>query len=221
MKTGPSFIVPSLLACDFSRVEAEVERCLRAGADGIHLDLMDGHFVPNLSFGFPIVEAVAKSFPKLKLDVHLMVSNPQDYLDRLAALGAYQISVHWEACLHLHRTLSQIRELGIRAGVAFNPHTPIEGVKHVADLVDCLLIMTVNPGFGGQKFLASQLPKVKQARELADATGRQVYVGVDGGVDDRTVGACREAGADLLVAGSYLFRSEDMAAGVAALRTCP
>lgn len=212
------FIAPSLLACDFARVETEVERCVAAGADGLHLDLMDGHFVPNLSFGFPVVEAVAKRFPKLKLDVHLMVSNPQDYLERLADIGVFQISVHWEACLHLHRVLSQIRSLGVRAGVAFNPHTPIEGVKNVIDLVDCLLIMTVNPGFGGQSFLHSQLPKVDRARQLAEATGRQVFVGVDGGVDDQTVGPCVRAGADLLVAGSYLFRADDMKKSLEALR---
>ncbi len=165
-----------------------------------------------------MVEALAKRFPALKLDVHLMVSNPQDYLDRLADLGVFQISVHWEACLHLHRVLSRIRSLETRAGVAFNPHTPVEGVKNVMDLVDCILIMTVNPGFGGQTFLHSQLPKIRKARELADATGRQVFVGVDGGVDDKSVAGCREAGADLLVAGSYLFGSENMEMSLRALR---
>lgn len=214
-----TFIAPSLLACDFSRIEEEVARCVEAGADGLHLDFMDGHFVPNLSFGFPVMEAVAKRFPQLKLDVHLMVSNPQDYLERLVEIGVFQISVHWEACLHLHRTLSEIRALGIRAGVAFNPHTPIEGVANVMDLVDCLLIMTVNPGFGGQSFLHSQLPKIRTARSLADSTGRDVFVGVDGGVDDQTASRCLDAGADLLVAGSYLFRSHHMGESLAALRT--
>lgn len=213
-----TFIAPSLLACDFARVEAEVERCMQAGADGLHLDLMDGHFVPNLSFGFPVIAGVAKHFPSLKLDTHLMVTNPEDYIERLADLGVYQISVHWEACPHLHRILSHIRSLGIRAGVAFNPHTPMEGVRHVMDLVDCLLIMTVNPGFGGQSFLHSQLPKIRQAREFADSVSHHVYVAVDGGVDSETAPLCRESGADLMVAGSYLFKANDMGESLSKLR---
>lgn len=211
-------IAPSLLACDFGKVKSEVERCLAAGADLLHLDLMDGHFVPNLSFGFPIVESLARDFPDLKLDLHLMVDNPQDYIERLAKLNVYQISVHWEAGHHLHRLLGQIREKGIKAGVAFNPHTPVEGVVHVADLLDCLLIMTVNPGFGGQSFLHSQLPKVRKAREIAAGLGRSVSVSVDGGVDGTTGPLCVEAGADLLVAGSFLFQAEDMGACLRSLR---
>jgi ribulose-phosphate 3-epimerase len=211
-------VAPSLLACDFGRVRSEVERCLEAGADLLHLDLMDGHFVPNLSFGFPIIESLARDFPELRLDVHLMVSNPGDYVERLAELGAFQITAHWEACDHLHRVLSLIRSRGIRAGLAFNPHTPVEGARWVADLVDCYLIMTVNPGFGGQSFLHSQLPKIRSVRAIADAQARDVSVSVDGGVDGKTGPLCVAAGADLLVAGSYLFGATDMAARIDGLR---
>ena len=157
----PTLIAPSLLACDFNRVGEEVARCVEAGADVLHLDLMDGHFVPNLSFGFPIIEKLVREFPDLPMDVHLMVSNPQDYLGRLLDLGVWQISVHWEAAVHLHRLLGQIRDGGARAGVAFNPHTPVDSAKYLIDMIDCYLIMTVNPGFGGQSFLSSQLAKVE------------------------------------------------------------
>lgn len=212
-------IAPSLLACDFGRVSEEIQRCTEAGADLIHLDLMDGHFVPNLSFGFPIVKAAAEHQPSLPRDVHLMVSNPGDYVDRLADIGVYQITVHWEACTHLHRVLGAIRSKGIKAGVAFNPHTPVELVEPVMDLVDCLLIMTVNPGFGGQSFLQSQIPKIKRARELAATVEHPVYVSVDGGVSAESAPGCVAAGADLLVAGSYLFKSNNMIESLRSLRS--
>ena len=211
-------VAPSLLACDFGRVTEEAGRCLEAGADLIHLDVMDGHFVPNMSFGFPIIESLAKALPEFKRDVHLMVSNPEDYIDRLAEIGVYQISVHWEASTHLHRLLGAIREKGIKAGVALNPHTPVELCEPVMDLVDCLLIMTVNPGFGGQKFLSSQLPKIEKAREMAGAVSHHVHVSVDGGVGADSGPECVSAGADLLVAGSYLFKSDDMPSRIQALR---
>jgi ribulose-phosphate 3-epimerase len=211
-------IAPSLLACDFNRMGEEIQRCVDAGADVLHLDLMDGHFVPNLSFGFPIVERVAQDFPDLRLDVHLMVSNPQDYIQRLLDLKVWQISVHWEAAPHLHRLLVQIKDGGARAGVAFNPHTPVEGAHTISDLIDCFLIMTVNPGFGGQSFLDSQLPKIKKARSMAESSGHGASVGVDGGIDARSGPVCTKAGADLLVAGSYLFKASDMRVRVGALR---
>lgn len=211
-------IAPSLLACDFGHMNAEVQRCLDGGADLMHLDFMDGNFVPNLSFGFPITAALAKAFPNLELDVHLMVSNPDTYLERLAELKAYQVSVHWETCPHLHRTLQTIRSLGMRAGVALNPHTPVSGLNSVSELVDNILIMTVNPGFGGQKFIESTLDKIQQAHQLAQSWGRQVMISVDGGVNQVTGPRCVEAGADLLVAGSYLFGADDLPAAVRALR---
>lgn len=212
------WIAPSLLAADFGRVKEEVQRCVEAGADLLHLDLMDGHFVPNLSYGFPILKALAEDFPELRLDVHLMVSNPEDYVERLVALKAYQITVHWEASHHIHRLLGSIRDQGVKAGLAFNPHTPIEGARSVANLVDCYLVMTVNPGFGGQSFLHSQLQKVRMARSLADSVDHECRVSVDGGVDHATAALCRDAGACLLVAGSYLFRGDDMTARLAGLR---
>lgn len=211
-------VAPSLLACDFSRMGQEISRMLDAGADLLHLDFMDGHFVPNLSFGFPLAEAVARQFPQLKLDVHLMVTNPDDYLDRLAELGAYQVSVHWETCPNLHRTLQRIQNLGMRAGLAYNPHSPLLGVEYLQQYLDNFLIMTVNPGFGGQSFLAEMLPKIEAARALAEDLERKPLVSVDGGINRDTGPACVSSGANLLVAGSYLFQAADLTEAVAALR---
>lgn len=216
--TPEILVAPSILACDFSRMAESIGSVLRAGADLLHLDFMDGHFVPNLSFGFPIAAAVAKSFPEVRLDVHLMVSNPDDYLERLADLRCYQVSVHWETCPNLHRTLQRIRQLGMKAGVAYNPHTPLQGLEYLKDHLDNVLVMTVNPGFGGQSFLAEVLPKVSQARAFAQQHALPMHVSVDGGVNAETGRRCAEAGADLLVAGSYLFEAPDLAASVAALR---
>lgn len=199
-------------------MESEVARCLEAGADLLHLDFMDGHFVPNLSFGFPITKALAQSFPEVELDVHLMVENPDTYLDRLAELGCYQVSVHWETCPHLHRTLGRIRELGMKAGVAFNPHTPLNGLKHVSEFLDNVLIMTVNPGFGGQSFIESTVSKIESAHKLVSTFPAPVTISVDGGVNAETGALCRSAGATLLVAGSYLFKAPDMSQAVEALR---
>lgn len=211
-------IAPSILACDFNKMAESIGGTLQAGADLLHLDFMDGHFVPNLSFGFPIAQAVAKAFPKVRLDVHLMVTNPDEYLERLAQLKCYQVSVHWETCPNLHRTLQRIRQLGMKAGVAFNPHTPLQGLEYLAEHLDNVLIMTVNPGFGGQSFLAEVLPKVRAARAFADERGMEMHVGVDGGINGKTGPRCVEAGADLLVAGSYLFEADDLAGSIAALR---
>lgn len=211
-------IAPSLLACDFGRVKDEVARCVEAGADLLHLDFMDGHFVPNLSFGFPITEVVARDFPDLRLDVHLMVRNPAEYIERLADIGVDQISIHWEATDHVHRVLTLIKDKGIRAGLAFNPHTPVEGARWLGDLIDTYLLMTVNPGFGGQSFLASQLPKIREARALAEQRAASVRVCVDGGVDDKTAPLCLQAGADVLVAGSYLFKQQDRKQAIDSLR---
>ena len=199
-------VAPSLLACDFSQVGEEVERAVAAGADWLHLDLMDGHFVPNLSFGFPIIASVSKRFPGLLLDTHLMVDNPQDYVERLAEFPVHQITVHWEACTHLHRVLGSIKERGIKAGVAFNPHSPIDGLQHVADLADCVLVMTVNPGFGGQSFIPSTLEKLKEARKMIDESGYNIRLEVDGGVSPANIKEIAEAGADMFVAGSAILK---------------
>ena len=213
-----TLIAPSLLAADFCDLGGDVQRCLGSGADFLHLDFMDGSFVGNLSFGFCVTEAVRQRFPNAQLDVHLMVERPEAYLARLSELQVQMVSVHWETCPHLHATLQQIKDLGMRSGVAFNPHTPIDGLKHVLDLVDNILVMTVNPGFGGQKFIASQLGKIEQARAMADAVEHDVWVSVDGGVNKLTASQCRSAGANYLVAGSFLFRHSDLAAGIKSLR---
>lgn len=213
-----SLVAPSILACDFSRLAQDVDRTLQAGADLLHLDFMDGHFVPNLSFGFPIAESIAKAFPKVRLDVHLMVTNPDDYLERLAELNCYLVTVHWETCANLHRTLQRIRQLKMKAGVAFNPHSPLLGLEYLKEYLDNVLVMTVNPGFGGQSFLPEVLPKITAARTFAEQNELEMHVSVDGGINDKTGRLCLEAGADLLVAGSYLFGASDLKASIAALR---
>lgn len=206
-------VAPSLLAADFRQLGAEVEAVARAGADWLHLDLMDGHFVPNLSFG-PMIGAALKDGP-LPLDVHLMVTNPDEYLEPLRQFGALSMSVHVEACLHLQRTLSAIRQAGMLAGVALNPSTSPEFLEYVRDDLDLVLVMTVNPGFGGQKFLSSMLPKIRRVRELV---GPRPRITVDGGIAAENAGQCREAGADVLVAGSSVFGAADYAAAIRSLR---
>lgn len=220
MSLAPSatLVAPSILACDFARMGESIGEVMEAGADLLHLDFMDGHFVPNLSFGFPIAQAVAKAFPRVRLDVHLMVTNPDDYLERLAELDCYQVSVHWEACPNLHRTLQRIRQLGMKAGVAYNPHTPLQGLEYLQKHLDNILVMTVNPGFGGQSFLPEVLDKVTEARRFGQQHDLDLHVSVDGGVNAETGRLCIEAGADLLVAGSYLFEASDRPAAVASLR---
>jgi ribulose-phosphate 3-epimerase len=204
-------LAPSLLAADFGRLDAEVEAVQAAGAHWLHLDMMDGHFVPNLSFGPLVVRSLVG---KLPLDVHLMVSNPEIYLDWVADLGAVAMTVHLEAVTHLHRLLSAIRQRGMLAGVALNPSTSPEGLEYLASVLDMILVMTVNPGFGGQAFLPEMLTKVRRVREML---GPQVRISVDGGVGPSNARACREAGADVLVAGSSVFGKPDYAAALAAL----
>ncbi|MFN3449522.1 MAG: ribulose-phosphate 3-epimerase [Roseococcus sp.] len=210
-------IAPSLLAADVARLGEEVRAVERAGADWLHLDIMDGHFVPNISFGPGLVKGLRRHCA-LPFDVHLMIAPADPYLAAFAEAGARVISLHPEAGPHLHRSLQSIRALGCEAGVVLNPATPVSAVEHVLDLVDLILVMTVNPGFGGQSFLASQLPKIAALRRMIAASGRPIALEVDGGVTAETAPACIEAGADVLVAGTAVFGAPDYAAAIAALR---
>lgn len=201
-------IAPSILAADFAKLGEEVQEVEKAGADLIHVDVMDGHFVPNITFG-PLVMDAIRPLTKLPLDVHLMIENPDQYIEAFAKAGASYITVHVEACPHLHRTLQLIRSFGVKSGVVLNPHTPIESILHVLDEVDMVLFMTVNPGFGGQKFISSVLPKVEALSSIIREQNLNIEIEIDGGVDEETIIPCVEAGATVLVAGSAIFGKED------------
>nr|WP_246514654.1 ribulose-phosphate 3-epimerase [Neoroseomonas soli] len=213
-------IAPSLLAADFARLGEEVEAVAAAGADWLHLDIMDGHFVPNISFGPVVVKALRKR-AAIPFDVHLMIAPADPYLAAFAEAGADWISLHPEAGPHLHRSLQTIRALGKKAGVVLNPATPVESVAHVLDLTDLILVMSVNPGFGGQSFIESQLPKIAALRRMIDDSGRDIRLQVDGGVTATTAPRCIEAGADVLVAGTAVFGQKDYGAAIAAIRGAP
>ncbi len=213
-------IAPSLLAADFGRLRDEVAAVEAAGADWLHLDVMDGHFVPNISFG-PVVLAALRRHTRLPFDVHLMIQPVDAYLRAFAEAGADHISLHPEAGPHLHRSLQTIRALGKRAGVVLNPATPVETVAWTLDLVDIILVMSVNPGFGGQAFLPSQLPKIAALRRMIDDSGHPIALAVDGGIGPATAPAVIAAGADTLIAGSSVFGAPDYAAAIAALRPAP
>ena len=210
-------IAPSLLAADFARLGEEVRAIEAAGADWLHLDIMDGHFVPNISFGPGLVKALRRH-SAMPFDVHLMIAPADPYLAAFAEAGADVISLHPEAGPHLHRSLQTIRALGKKAGVVLNPATPIECLAHVLDLTDLILVMSVNPGFGGQSFLAGQLPKIAALRRMITESGREIALQVDGGVTLQTAPQCIAAGADVLVAGTAVFGAPDYAQAIAGLR---
>jgi ribulose-phosphate 3-epimerase len=210
-------IAPSLLAADFTRLGDEVRAVVEAGADWLHLDIMDGHFVPNISFGPAVIRAV-RPLATIPFDVHLMIAPVDPYLEAFAAAGADHIALHPEAGPHLHRSLQTIHGLGCKAGVVLNPATPIEFVLPVLDCVDQICVMTVNPGFGGQAFLPSQMPKLAALRRAIDASGRDIALQVDGGITAQTAPLAIAAGADVLVAGTAVFAKPDYEAAIAALR---
>jgi ribulose-phosphate 3-epimerase len=210
-------IAPSILSADFAHLADEIRDVEQGGADYIHVDVMDGHFVPNMTIGPLIVEAI-RPVTKLPLDVHLMIEQPDRYIPAFAKAGADYLSVHVEACPHLHRTIHLIKEHGVKAGVVLNPHTPVEMIQHIIDDVDLVLLMTVNPGFGGQKFIPSVLPKIRQVAQLVKERGRFVEIEVDGGINAETARLCIEAGANVLVAGSAIYNERDRAAAIRAIR---
>jgi ribulose-phosphate 3-epimerase len=201
-------LAPSILSADFRRLGDEVAAVTAAGADYIHVDVMDGHFVPNITIGPLVVEAARRS-TDLPLDVHLMISEPDRYLEDFVRAGANLISVHVEVLPHLHRTLQRIRELGVKASVTLNPSTPLVTIEHVLEQLDMVLLMTVNPGFGGQQFISAVIPKIRDLRRMIDERGLTIDVEVDGGINAETIGAVARAGADVFVAGSALFHTSN------------
>ncbi len=202
-------IAPSFLASDFLHLGEQVELVNNSVAEWCHLDVMDGRFVPNISFGFPIIEAV-RSATKKHCDVHLMIEEPEKYADEFKKAGADSITVHYEACKHLHRNIEQIKNLGIMAGVALNPHTPVELLKDVLQYIDVVLIMSVNPGFGGQKFIEHSIDKIRQLHRIIEEKGYRTLIEVDGGISLQNAKAVVHAGANVLVAGSSVFKSDDI-----------
>lgn len=201
-------VAPSLLAADFTNLKEAIDLIDHSEADWLHMDIMDGRFVPNISFGMMVVEQVGRVLKK-PMDVHLMIEEPGKFVTQFAQAGADTITVHFEACPHLHRNIQQIRDLGVRAGVAINPHTPVTALEHVVEDLDLVLIMSVNPGFGGQKFIFETLYKIRQLRQLLMDRNSKALIEVDGGVGLQNAGKIMEAGADVLVAGSSVFGSED------------
>lgn len=203
-----TIISPSLLAADFTDLRHEVEMINKSDADWLHLDIMDGTFVPNISFGFPVIDAVAKICKK-PLDVHFMIEHPERYVQRTAKTGAMMMNVHYEACVHLHRTVQEIHDAGMKAGVTLNPSTPVCLLEDILNDVDMVLLMSVNPGFGGQKFIEGTIDKLRALREMVDRRNSRALIQIDGGVQAETAPRLVEAGADVLVSGSYVFKAAD------------
>ncbi len=211
-------IAPSLLACDFTRLGEEVEAVIEAGVDWLHVDVMDGHYVPNITIGLPVVEWLRKRFPQVFLDVHLMISNPDDYLEKFIEAGADQISFHAEVSYHPHSAIQRIHAAGARAALAVNPGSSLATIDYLVEYLDMVLIMSVNPGFGGQKFIDSTLRKLRELRAMLDARGLSPDVQVDGGVSAKNIAAIRDAGANVFVAGSAIFGTPDYTETVAQMR---
>ncbi len=212
-----TIVSPSLLAADFLHLDSDIEMINRSEAEWLHLDVMDGVFVPNISFGFPVLEAVAKKCTKA-LDVHFMIVHPEQYIKQTAKLGAMMMNVHYEACTHLHRTIQEIHDAGMKAGVTLNPSTPVSVLEDIIKDVDMVLLMSVNPGFGGQTFIENTIDKVKRLRQLIEEKGSKALIEVDGGVQSETAPRLVAAGVDVLVSGSYVFKSATPEAVIHSLR---
>ena len=212
-----TLVSPSLLSANFLNLKEDIEMINKSEADWLHLDVMDGEFVPNISFGFPIIEAVSKICKK-PLDVHFMIMHPEKYIERTAKLGAMMMNVHYEACTHLHRTIQQIHNAGMKAAVTLNPATPVSMLEDIIDDVDMVLLMSVNPGFGGQTFIENTIEKVKRLRKMIDEAGTDTLIEVDGGVNAETAPILVKAGVNVLVSGSYVFKSSDPISTIKSLK---